>query len=178
MSKGFGDTSNVEIIDNFLTPLDFSVLKSDVFSENFPWSYADETVIDGGGPPQLAHILYGEDRPLTAGFDLFLPVIRRLSPVTLIRMKVNMTLADKQSKIPYCFHCDLGSPSDPKKERTKHVRTGIYYLNSTDGPTFVGEEKIECVENRFISFPHNIEHTGSSFTNDKRRVILNVNYLP
>ena len=178
MSKGFGDTSNVEIIDNFLSPLNFDNLKRDVFSSNFPWFFVEETVIGGGGTSQLSHVLYGDNQPQTPSIEFFNSFLDKLWSVSLIRLKINMTLPHSTAEIPYCFHHDLGFEGDPKMERTKHVRTGIYYLNSTDGPTFVGKEKIECVENRFISFPHNIKHTGSSFTNDKRRVVLNVNYLP
>ena len=179
MSKGFSNNvSKVEVIDNFLSPLDFDNLKRDVFSEKFPWFFAEETVIGGGGPPQLAHVLYMNNQPQTPAIDLFGPFFKKLSTMALLRMKINMTLPHPSAGMPYCFHHDLGIEGDSKMERTKHVRTGIYYLNSTDGPTFVGEEKIECVENRFISFPHNIEHTGTTFTNDKRRVVLNVNYLP
>ena len=178
MSKGFGDTSRVEVIDNFLSPLDFDNLKRDVFSEKFPWFFAEESVTGGGGPPQLAHVLYRDNQPQTPAIDLFGPFLKKLSSISLLRMKINMTLPHPSDGIPLCFHHDLGIEGDSKMERTKHLRTGIYYLNSTDGPTFVGEEKIECVENRFISFPHNIEHTGTTFTNDKRRVVLNVNYLP
>jgi hypothetical protein len=179
MSKGFGsNVSKVEVIDNFLSPLDFDILKKDIFSERFPWFFAEESVIGGGGPSQLAHVLYGNNKPQTPAIDFFEPFLQKLSVVSLIRMKINMTLPLQDPELPYCFHHDLGSPNDPKMERTKPLRTGIYYFNSTNGPTYVGEEKIECVENRFISFPHNIEHTGTSFTNDKRRVVLNVNYLP
>ena len=179
MSKGFSNNvSKVEIIDNFLTPLEFDNLKRDVLSEGFPWFFAEESVIGGGGPPQLAHVLYRDNQPQTPAIDLFGSFLKKLSPVSLIRLKINMTLPHPSAGMPYCFHHDLGVPDDPKMERTKHLRTGIYYLNSTDGPTFVGEEKIECVENRFINFSHNIEHTGTTFTNDTRRVVLNVNYLP
>ena len=179
MSKGFSNkVSKVEIIDNFLSPLDFDNLKRNVFSEKFPWFFAEESVIGAGGPPQLAHVIYGDNQPQTPAIDLFGPFLNKLSSISLIRLKINMTLPHSSAEMPYCFHHDFGVADDPKMERTKYVRTGIYYLNSTDGPTFVGEEKIKCVENRFISFPHNIEHTGTTFTNNKRRVVLNVNYLP
>lgn len=178
MSKGFGDTSRVEVIDNFLSPLDLDNIRREVLSERFPWFFAESTVIGADGPSQFAHVIYEHDRPATQAIEVFIPFTRKLLATSLIRLKINITLPGVESEVPYAFHTDLGFEGDPKKERTKHVRTGIYYLNSTDGPTFVGEEKIECVENRFISFPHNIEHTGSSFTNGKRRVVLNVNYLP
>ena len=55
--------------------------------------------------------------------------------------------------------------------------TAIYYINSNDGFTeFENGDTIESVENRLVTFPSRLHHTGTTCTNQKRRVVLNLNY--
>ena len=37
--------------------------------------------------------------------------------------------------------------------------------------------KVESVENRWVSFPEDIKHRGTSCTDEKVRVVINFNYL-
>ena len=57
-------------------------------------------------------------------------------------------------------------------------KTGILYLNSNDGYTsFEDGTKVESVENRFVTFDSNIKHSGTTCTNQKVRLVLNINYF-
>ena len=58
--------------------------------------------------------------------------------------------------------------------------TAIYYLNSNNGSTVFKDsgDKVESVANRLIVFDGSIEHAGTSCTDDSRRVVLNINYIP
>ena len=39
-------------------------------------------------------------------------------------------------------------------------------------------DKVESVKNRIVIFDSNIPHTGTTVTNQQRRVVLNINYYP
>ena len=57
-------------------------------------------------------------------------------------------------------------------------RTGILYLNTNDGYTcFEDGSKIESVENRFVAFDSGLKHSGTTCTNERCRIVLNINYF-
>ena len=58
-------------------------------------------------------------------------------------------------------------------------KTAIFYLNSNNGYTlFKDDTRVFSQENRLCLFNGHIEHAGASCTNAKRRVVLNINYIP
>ena len=86
---------------------------------------------------------------------------------TICKVKVNMNT--RTSKIvEHGFHTDV-----PFK-----CKTSILYLNTNDGYTiFEDGTKIESVENRLVTFDSHIKHSGTSCTNQKVRLVLNMNYF-
>ena len=57
--------------------------------------------------------------------------------------------------------------------------TAIFYINTNNGYTYFEDgQKIESIENRMVMFPSNIPHAGATCTDEDRRVVLNLNYLP
>ena len=56
-------------------------------------------------------------------------------------------------------------------------KTAILYINTCNGWTqFKKGGKVKCVENRMVIFDSNLEHTGFSCTDQKRKVVVNFNY--
>ena len=59
-----------------------------------------------------------------------------------------------------------------------YITTSIYYVNSNDGYTeFKDGTIIESVENRLVIFPSDMRHTGTTCTNAKNRIVVNINYF-
>jgi hypothetical protein len=57
--------------------------------------------------------------------------------------------------------------------------TAIYYVNSTDGYTeFRDGTKVPSVENSMVVFPSYMEHTGTTCTDKRSRININMNYMP
>jgi len=92
---------------------------------------------------------------------------------SIIRVKANLTI--KTDKIiTYGFHTDSNyfnyEPYDSK--------VAIFYLNSNNGKTiFENGDEVESVENRIVIFDNILKHTGTSCTDQKRRIVLNINYF-
>lgn len=171
--------NQTRIIDNFLSRPDYNELRQILFSATFPWFFSEETVTGANDHPQFAHVLYANNRPVSQCIEAFEPFLNTLYASSILRMKVNMTMPSSKEGIVYAWHHDLGWDGDPQQKRTQHVRTAVFYFNDTNGPTvFKGNEPVDCRQNRLVSFPHNTEHSGTTFTDDVRRVVLNVNYLP
>ena len=58
-----------------------------------------------------------------------------------------------------------------------NVETCIFYINNCNGYTkFKNNQIITSEENKLIQFDSKLEHTGSSCTDEKRRIVLNINY--
>jgi hypothetical protein len=58
------------------------------------------------------------------------------------------------------------------------MTTAIYYVNSNDGYTlFEDGTKVESVANRLVKFPCNTKHTGTSCTDQRYRMVINLNYI-
>jgi len=57
--------------------------------------------------------------------------------------------------------------------------TAVYYLNDNNGYTLFekNNKKVMSKENRIVIFDAQMRHTGTNTTNQKKRVVLNLNYF-
>ena len=54
----------------------------------------------------------------------------------------------------------------------------IFSINSNNGYTILEDgTKIESVENRLVSFPAEMRHSGTTCTDEQARVVINLNYF-
>jgi len=171
-------TNEVAIYDNYLPNLEFQLIKTQLFNRNFPW-YLSQVLQPGEGNNtnvtesynfQMVHLFYKDFIPQSSGMELLNPIITKLNPRALLRIKANLTF--KTSKIiEHGYHTDLPD--------TEQCTTGVYYLNSTDGYTkFSNGEMIEGIENRLVLFDSRLSHTGTTCTNADARCVLNINFIP
>ena len=59
----------------------------------------------------------------------------------------------------------------------ENVTTSILYMNTNNGWTEIqGGGKIDCVENRAVTFNSNLMHSGYTCTDQKRKIVINFNY--
>lgn len=117
---------------------------------------------------QLIHEFYSNYRPQTEYFDLLLPLIIKIKPSALIRIKSNLN-PKSSTIIEHGFHVD---------HKYENAKTSIYYLNSNDGYTlFEDGTKVESVENRLVTFNSGIKHSGTNCTNTEARIVINFNYF-
>lgn len=170
----------MEVIDNFLSDVEFAALKSSITDRNFPWFYQDKIVSDQNAVFedgedanmfnfQFYHMFYHDLSPRSSFYNDLAPVLSRIAPKALVKVKANLTMS-AHKRIYTGYHIDFDNTP-------KNFKTAILYLNSNDGYTqFKTGEKIESVENRFVVFDTNKEHTGVSSTDTKGRYLLNFNY--
>ena len=59
------------------------------------------------------------------------------------------------------------------------TETAIFYVNTNNGYTIFkdSQEKVDCIENRLVTFPTDTDHCGVSCTDSKQRVVINFNYI-
>tara|TARA_R100001126_G_C4833040_1_gene152792 strand:- start:15 stop:536 length:522 start_codon:yes stop_codon:yes gene_type:complete len=163
---------NLKIVDNFLPKKEFEELQNIMTSSYFPWFFTPYVVYDSDlnnlDLSQFVHTLFtGRGGSDSAGYKLIKPIIEKLNVKAICRIKANLLLKTEKIR-EHAFHTDF-----------YNNRTAIYYLNTNNGYTkFSDGQKIESVENRLIDFDSNTRHLGSTCTDKKCRIVLNINYYP
>lgn len=160
----------VEIIDNFLEEDDFNLIKNIFLGETINWFYSKNIQQDiketEFGHNFLCHMIYRNDQITSQHFQTLQPVLEKLNPKALIRIKANMYL-NQGKYIIHRSHQDF--PFEHK--------TALYYLNTNNGHTIIGDKKIESVANRVILFDGSVEHSSTNCTDANRRLNINFNYF-
>tara|TARA_R100000458_G_scaffold19274_1_gene16869 strand:- start:149 stop:679 length:531 start_codon:yes stop_codon:yes gene_type:complete len=164
----------IKIYDKFLAEHDFELLSSLLMGPNVPWYYNDaiagkETHLDGY---QFVHNFFNVNKPFdkqqSQYSSFIMPVLHKLTPKYVLRVKANLRPKTKEL-VTSDWHTDTEIES----------KTAILYLNSNDGYTvFKQGDKVYSQANRLVLFESHMEHAGTSCTNDKKRVVLNINYTP
>jgi len=160
------------IIDNFLNQEKFNPI-ADLIVNNFQWKY-DNFVdyADDKDKFQFTHSFYKDFEIVSPFHETLKPIWDRIRPREIYRVKANLLTRTPQI-VENRFHTD-----NPEISGVIPYTTSIFYLNTNNGYTeFEDGTKVESVANRFISFPMDMKHRGTSCTDVKTRVVINFNYL-
>ena len=160
-----------EVIDNFLPKEQHEMIAHTMLGSDFPWYYNDYVVgpdeTDTVYNSQFTHQFYTRDSWNSDYQQLMLPILEKLNPRALIRIKANLSLATDKI-IEGRWHTDFQF----------ECRTAVYYVNTNNGFTkFRSNHKVESVANRLVVFDSHDLHTGATATDTKARCVINLNYL-
>ena len=164
-----------EVIDNFLEKPVFDIIKDTMMSNAFPWYYNSGVVhlTKKDNEPnqyQFNHHFYENHEPLSDFFQLIKPIVFKINPRCLMRAKANLN-PKTENFFEHGYHVDY-------KNAPSNQRTAVFYLNTNNGYTlFKDGTKVESIENRLVSFKTDLLHTGSTCTDENRRVLINFNYI-
>lgn len=159
-----------EIIDNFLPEDIFRSIQSMFFRIDFPWFFCDvlykmEFSCEELDNYQFSHTFYNKNR-LVSEWNIE-PIIEYLKVNAIVRVKANLNPRTPKI-IKHGFHTD----------NELNCKTAIYYVNTNNGFTeFEDGTMVESVENRVVVFNSNLLHTGTTCTDQKRRIVVNLNYF-
>jgi len=165
----------IKILDDFLSQEDFKTIQNFFFSGELDWRWND--TIAGNNTSlnnfQFIHNFFNIrnpylDRKFSPYGNYLKPIFLKLAPLYTLRVKANLR---PRTSFPHKadWHTDFKIPS----------LTAVYYLNSNNGYTeFKSGEIIYSLENRIVIFDSNLKHRGVSCTDQKRRIVLNINYIP
>jgi hypothetical protein len=158
-----------EILNNFLEEKEFNLIKSTLLGSNFPWYYNDEVVYNDKNNFQFTHIFFIDHSIVSNMFNLIKPLINKINPISLVRIKANLTT--KTDKIvEHGYHVDYNTE--------ENMKTAVFYINSNNGYTkFKNGKKIKSEENKIVFFNSKSLHTGSTCTDEKVRIVINLNYF-
>ena len=167
---------NIKTIDDFigLEELDI-ILDNTIRDIYFPFFYYDDKVqaLNKNSSQhhnyQLVHTFYIDGRPNSDRIHLFNSIFNNLNVGSLCKVKMNLQMKSEEL-LEFEYHCDMGS-------EFKNCKTAVFYLNDNNGYTkFEDGQIVQSKKNRCVIFDQNIPHTGSTCTDSKYRLVLNVNY--
>jgi hypothetical protein len=161
----------IEIRDNFLPKEEFLKIQKIFLSDIFPWYFnnykIDSNNEEGLNNYQFTHAFYVDYKIKSDAFEYLENLLKELKIKSIVKLKANL-LPKTDTIIKSEFHTDVDF----------NCLTSILYINNNDGYTeFENGKIINSIENRLITFPSSIKHLGTTCTNSKIRVILNLNYF-
>ena len=159
----------IEIRDNFLTDDEFKVVTEILNPKFVPWSFQpvvpdEESNVDKTDNFQFSYTIL----PETLYYPCLVALFDKMDMEVHFRLKVNLNPKAPEI-IEHGYHIDLPLPQS---------KTAVFYLNTNNGYTaFETGEKVESVANRLVKFPCNTKHTGTSCTDQRYRMVINLNYI-
>ncbi len=165
----------LKILDNFLPQDTFEPIHNKFMGSSFPWFYNTSIAKHKTGLDQFqfVHDFFTLknpylDRPKSDYCKLIRPILFKLQPNLLLRVKANLR-PRTSNHIFSDMHTDLDMGQT----------TAIFYLNNSNGWTqFEDGTKVDSIANRMLIFSGDKLHCGTSPTDQNARVVLNINYLP
>ena len=161
----------MKVYKNFLDKESFKNIKNLLTSEDFPWFLTSIVHYSKGNfNSQLVHIFYVNNAVNSNFFNVLKPIYKKLNFFSLLRLKANFIMRT-ENIIEHTMHTDYVNPSCK-------IYTGILYINTNNGYTkFSNGKIIKSEENKYIEFDSQLEHTGTSCTDEEYRIVLNFNYI-
>lgn len=163
------------VIDNFLPPSFHNDLVHLLEGERFPWYYCGNVTHTDGSDDSyyFAHLALDVDEQgceQTQFFDHIRPMLYFIEDKAKFRL--NNLMRVKCGMYP---NIGYAKKNQWHTDREENHYVGLYYVNSTDGPTDIGDTSVECVANRFVLFDGSISHRSTHPTNVKSRINININ---
>jgi hypothetical protein len=154
------------IVENYLTDVDFKLLKEMILSADFPWYFNNESIQEKPSHFQFTHTFYKDDMKNNY-YPLVEKIVAKLNPHCLLRIKANLNTQTDQI-IETGEHVDT---------HDKRFTSAVFFINNNDGYCRVGDQKIYSKENTIIIFNSNTIHSGTTCTNNSIRVLINFVYI-
>ena len=168
-------TFNREIIDDFLDPQFSAEIQHKYCGCASTWRYNDSIVYkedeDHLHNFQFTNVIYDMGSPKNDDYMYICPILDKLGVKLPVRIKFNLR-PSTPDLVKSSFHTDIS------ELKGIPYKTAIYYVNSNNGYTeFEDGERVESVSNRMLIFDGNESHRGVTCTDEKIRVVLNINYF-
>jgi hypothetical protein len=153
-----------EIFDNFLNEDEFLNIKNYILNSDFSWNLT----------PKVSNL--EENLKITSSYyfthlfesyDIFNPILKKLNPKKIIRIKANLYPSTEQIENHH-NHVDYD-----------YQNCGaIYYLNTNNGLTILEDTiEIRSIRNSLLLFDASKPHCSTTCSDDKCRVNINFNFV-
>jgi hypothetical protein len=140
-------------------------------ASHFPWQFQTHKSSAAEPQPwnsQFVHQFYQDGVIVTPFWEMIEPLIDVIDPLSIIRVKANLTVATENRQ----YH-EWHSDSDDSR-----LTTAIYYANTNNGATeFISGDVVESQKGQLVIFPANMDHRVWTHTDVQARAVINFIYL-
>jgi hypothetical protein len=161
---------NYEVIDNYLPKEQFEPIKNLLLQGNLPWNYmpyVTDRLSENLKTLYFVHMFYMNHVPMSPYFSTLLPLMEKINPRALIRVKGNL--------YP---NIGKGICNETHTDFDFEHKAAIFYINTNNGPTVLDDgTKINAIENRILFFEPHKKHNSTYCTDQKIRTNININYF-
>jgi len=161
----------IQVIDNFLPPSYHQEVCQFLSSDQFPWYYANGVAQPNDGDFFFTHNVFNQENGICTSFwtkfSPFLILIEeklKFKIDELLRIKCNL-YSNQNISLAHNQHVDFKYP---------HY-TALYYVNTNNGCTTIGDTNIDAIENRLVFFDGTIFHNSNLQTDTNVRINININ---
>jgi|TARA_R100000149_G_C5775490_1_gene73885 hypothetical protein len=162
----------MNIYNNYLPQKDFKNIQSYLISEKMTWSFINGVNHIGDGFFKFTYVFLDRDGIQNNNMiDIINPILTKINPKKFYSIKANL-LTKTNNIVEHGLHTDFDKGAD-----AYDGKTAVYYINTCNGYTkFENNSKIKSDENKFVEFDTKLKHTSSSCTDEKTRIVINLNY--
>ena len=184
----------IKVIDNLMNETYQEMLCCYLQSNSFPWYYSENTsILSNVGKrsllsdtvndvPQFTHIFYLDGEPKSSNFNMITPIIDKLEEFTgkkyydkIIRIKANLIY--QHPNYNENFH-NLPHNDAMPYDKLDTVESLLYYVNDSDGDTFIFNEKIDGCDTSYGKiFDNNLTIKGKIGPKKGRLVLFDSSHL-
>ena len=166
------------IIDNYLDDESFYRIQKILLSEQIPWTYhnyTDDSGDESNNHFYFGHMFYDWGFPKSPLIEILTPLLVKLAPISIHNIRANlMTRTDEHVESNY--HADM-QKLVLREDQLSNWTTSVFYINDNNGYTLLKDgTEIKSKSNRLLTIPGDLKHLGASCTDEKRRVVININY--
>ena len=155
----------MKVIDNLLEETQVLEIEQELMKDTFPWFYQNHVTHKDIDNYYFTHMFY-RDGVQSSYFNLTIPILKKIKFKKLIRVKGNL-YPNINKVVQHPKHVDFNYTT----------KGALFYLNTNNGPTNVGNKKIESIRNRLLLLNASQEHNSITCTDAKIRLNININYL-
>lgn len=173
----------VHIVDNFLPEIAFRRFENLMMGAEFPWYFVRGVADHTDTNYYFIHNVFGcmehdkgdgfkyrdIESPYFKEMEILLHFIEeklKFQTHNLLRIKCNL-YTNQNINLAHKQHVDHQQP---------HY-TAIYYVNSNNGPTTIGDQDVESVANRLVLFDGLTPHNSNLQTDVAERININMNMV-
>jgi len=174
----------IKIIDDFITKYEQDQVEEILLSDTFPW-YAQMNSVDLDEKdfkeihhyydgPQLTHTFFNNGDINSSAYDSVKKMFHLDDLGTIIRCKANLKYNVVGSSID--------TYNKPHYDSVEDHKVAIYYVNESDGDTWIFDEnekvkeRISPKKGRMIFFDGKHLHAASHPIKTKQRCVINIDY--
>jgi len=158
----------MKVINNCLSKEELINFQKLTMNYTFPWFMTWGVSNANDKNYQFTHTFYNDYEIKSSYFNLLNPILKILNPISIIKIKANLLIKENEI-IKHGYHVDTYS---------KNAKTAIFYVNTNNGFTeFKNKNISKSEENKLIIFNSQLEHTGTTCTDEFFRTVINFNYF-